>query len=399
MSVFRRALGAFVVVAALVAALALPGGASAAEEQAGAPALPFDPLALEFLLPSDRVDGSWNVSPLPKAAKPVGSITYSWAGKTKTVDQFLGEAGSDAFLVLKDGKIAYERYWDINSAFSPHQSWSMMKSVVSAMIGIAIGDGKIDSVDDPVDKYVPALAGNGYKGVRIRDVLHMASGVKWNETYLDFINGDVNYLIAEPVLNNLTFGLAGNSLSSYVSQSRFTRAVAPGTAFAYSSMDSEVLGMVLRGATGKTPARYLEEKIWKPAGMSGPTRLLKDRQGTNFTFCCLYATARDYGRFGELFRNGGKRGSKQIVPQSWVADSTTASEPWLQIPQLGYGYQWWLDRAAPGNFFANGFEGQNIYVSPADGVTIVKLADDLTLSGPDRMAEVLLVLRTIAQQV
>lgn len=391
-------MGALFAVALAAALLAFPGGAVAAEEQAGAPLLPFDPLAIEFLVPHDNVAGnSSNTLALPTDSKAVGSLTYTWAGKTKTVDQFLGESGSDAFLVLKNGKIAYERYFDINTAVTPHQSWSMMKSVVSTLIGIAIGEGKITSVDDPVSKYVPSLT-NGYNGVRIRDVLHMASGVKWNETYLDFINGDVNWLIADPVINNITpFGLAGQTLNRFVRQSKFTRAVQPGTAFAYSSMDSEVLGMVVRGATGKSPAKYLEEKVWKPAGMAGPTFLLKDREGTNFTFCGLYATARDYARFGELWRNGGKRGSNQIVPAGWVQDSLAASEPWLQgAGGVGYGYQWWLDQNAPGNFMANGFEGQNIYVSPANGVTIVKLSDDLTLSGPSRSAEQLRVLETVA---
>lgn len=163
-------------------------------------------------------------------------------------------------------------------------------------------------------------------------------------------------------------------------------------------MDTQVLSMVLRGATGKTPAAYLEQKLWKPAGMVGPSFLLKDRQGTNFGFCCLYATARDYARFGELFRNGGMRGAKQIVPSAWVRDSLTAPEPWLRTSELGYGYQWWLDEGVPGNFFANGFEGQNIYVSPATGVTIVKLSHDLTLSGPSRAGELMRVLRTVAAE-
>jgi CubicO group peptidase (beta-lactamase class C family) len=397
MTASRRAASLLLALAATLLLIAMP--AAAAEEQAPPAPLPFDPLAIELVLPHDTVDNAWwNVDYLATQKKPIGSLTYSWAGKTKTVDQYLGESGSDGFVVLDDGKIAYERYFDINNAATLHQSWSMMKSFVSTLIGIAIKEGKIASIDDPVDKYVPALAANGYRGVRIRDVLHMSSGVKWNETYLDFANGDVNWLIADPVINNLTFGLAGNTLKSFVTQTKFTRAVTPGEHFAYSSMDSEILGMVVKGATGVSPSRYLQDKIWRPAGMGSSAWLLKDREGTNFTFAGLYATARDYARFGELFRNNGKRDNTQVVPASWVHDATTASEPWLEGTggPVGYGYQWWLDNAAPGNFLAQGFEGQHIYVSPASKTTIVKLSDDLGISGPSRAWESLTVYRTIA---
>lgn len=396
---FKPAAASAFAAAATIVLLAFAAPAGAVEQQADPAPLPFDPLAIELVLPHDNVGNTWwNVDYLPTQKKPIGSLTYQWAGKTKTVDQYLSESGTDGFLVLDSGKIAYERYFDINNASTLHQSWSMAKSFVSTLIGIAIKEGKIDSIDDPVDKYVPALAGNGYRGVSIRDVLHMASGVKWNETYLDFANGDVNWLIADPVIDNLTFGLAGNTMKEFVTQSKFTQAVTPGEHFAYSSMDSEVLGMVVKGATGMSPSKYLQEKVWEPTGMGSNAWMLKDREGTNFTFAGLYATARDYARFGELFRHDGKRGSKQIVPASWVHDATTASEPWLTGSggPVGYGYQWWLDNGAPGSFLANGFEGQNIYVSPATGTTIVKLSDDLGMSGPSRLLETLNVFHLIS---
>lgn len=379
-----------------VGALIFATSASAEEQAANAP-LPFDPLAIELLLPSSNVDNDfWSQSWDSSRALPIKDLTYSWAGKTKTVSQYLGESGTDSFLVLDDGKVAYEKYYDLNNVYSRHQSWSMMKSVVSAMIGIAISEGKIASVNDPVTKYVPALKANGYNGVSIRDVLHMASGVKFSEAYLDFTTGDVNYLFVNPILDNLTGGLLGQSLNEFAADPKFVREREPGTAFDYSSLDSEVLGMVLRGATGVSPSTYLEQKIWRRAGMISDATVAKDREGTDYTFCCLYSTARDYGRFGEIYRNNGRFKSRQIVPASWVYDSTHSSEAWLHNGILGYGYQWWLDEAVPEAFFANGFEGQHIYVSPTQKATIVKLSDDLGMSGPSRMPETLKVFQTIA---
>lgn len=388
--------GLRVAVAPLIAVFVLAFASSAlAEDQAPNAPLPFDPLAVELLLPSDTVHNNfWSQSWDASRSLPIQNLTYSWAGKTKTVAQFLGESGTDSFLVLDDGKVAYEKYYDINNVYSRHQSWSMAKSVVSTLIGIAVSEGKITSINDPVTKYVPALAANGYNGVSIKDVLHMASGVKWNETYLDFTNGDVNYLFVNPILDNLSFGLTGQSMNEFASDPKYSQATTPGTAFAYSSLDAEVLGMVVRGATGQSPSSYLEQKIWRRAGMISNATMTKDREGTDYTFCGLFATLRDYGRFGEIFRNGGKYKGNQLVPASWVHDSTHSSESWLHGGGIGYGYQWWIDDTVPDAFFANGFEGQNIYVSPHQKTTIVKLADDLN-SGA-RSPETMKVFHTIA---
>ncbi|MGB0890468.1 MAG: serine hydrolase [Solirubrobacterales bacterium] len=157
----RRIRATGTLIAVLTCALGFASSAQA-ETQAPPSLLPFDPIALEFVLPGNtvRVDSS-NVRALSTQTKPIGKLTYSWAGKTKSVDQYLAESSTDSFLVLDDGVIAYERYFDINTRLSRHQSWSMAKSFLSTLIGIAVSEGKIDSIDDPVTKYVPSLSVNG----------------------------------------------------------------------------------------------------------------------------------------------------------------------------------------------------------------------------------------------
>lgn len=386
--------------AALAICCTFAAGAQAAEDNAGLPLLPFDPLAVELVMPGSTIDNNiFNVRSLPSQSKPVGNLTYTWNGQTKSIFQLLLESGTDAFLALDDGKIAYERYFDINTSLTRHQSWSMMKSFTSAMIGVAIRDGYIDSVDDPVTDYVPALAGNGFNGASIEDVLQMSSGVDWNEAQLDALNADVIWLVVDPIFDNLSFGTAGRTLDEFATGAEHTLASPPGTDWNYSSLSTQVLGMVLSRATGRPVRQYLEQTIWKPSGMGGDARLLRDRTGTDFTFCCLYATARDYARFGLIYENGGARGSAQVVPASWVHDSTHSSAAHLQPgaveSSFGYGYQWWLGEGTRGDFAARGLEGQQIYVSPADDTVIVKLSDDLTVQG-DRGPELLKAFRTIA---
>lgn len=372
--------------------------AASAEESTPPAILPFDPLALEFTLPGSTIGNNiWNIQSLPSDPKPISNITYSWGGTTKTISQLLLESGTDAFLVLDKGKITSERYFDINNVVTKHQSWSMMKSYVSTLIGIAIRDGKIQSVDDPVTKYVPSLAGNGYNGVSIKNVLQMSSGIDWDEEGV--AGTDIINLVLDPILDNATFGVAGRTLDEFATSSEWTRSNAPGTRFLYTSLNTQVLGMVVEAATGKPLRQLLEEKIWRPTGMASTAWLLRDRVGSDFGFCCLYATARDFARFGLVWENNGARGSNQIVPASWVHDSTHSTEAHLQPgavePTYGYGYQWWLGDGTRGDFAAIGVEGQFTYVSPADDTVIVKLSDDLTLVG-DREAEFLKASRAIA---
>lgn len=385
----KRALGTLIVV--LTCTLGLATGARA-ETQASPSVLPFDPIALEFVLPGNTVGNNiFNVRGLSTQTKPIGNLTYSWAGQTKTVNQYLAESSTDSFLVLDDGKIAYERYYDINTPISKHQSWSMAKSFLSTLIGIAISEGKITSIDDPVTKYVPSLAVNGFNGVSIRHVLQMRSGVRYREADVTAGTMTVIEFVANTVSDNLSGGLLGGTYREQVHSPRLDREHAPGSYFEYSSVNSQVLGMVLMAATGKPYHQYLQDKIWKPAGMGSSAWLLSDRTGMGSSFANIYATLRDFGRFGLLWMDGGKRGSNQIVPPSWVTASKTPTSS-------DYGLHWWLPANNRGDFMALGLANQTIYVSPNDRTVIVKLSDDLVTLG-DRQPEMERVYQRIADYV
>jgi CubicO group peptidase (beta-lactamase class C family) len=226
----------------------------------------------------------------------------------------------------------------------------MAKSFTSAAVGIALGEGHIDSIDDPVTKYVPELKGSGYDGVSLRNLLRMSSGIEWTETY------DVPFAHVAASL--------GYPLSELAKQRK--RGWEPGTRFEYTSMNSFVLSWAVAKATGTPYHSYVQKKIWGPAGMASKAYLGNDSNGNSMGYCCYYATDRDFARFGLLYLNGGKANGRQVVPASWVAESTRPSAPFNQ----GYGLQWWL--GADGDFSANGLGGQLIWVSPRHNVVIVK---------------------------
>ncbi|TDC55811.1 class A beta-lactamase-related serine hydrolase [Actinomadura sp. KC345] len=309
-----------------------PPSAAVTEHRAG-----FDPL-----LPSpDPVE-------LREAYRPL-SVTYTHEGRTHTLDDYLARTGTQGFVVLDGSDIVFERYLaaDRTSLF---QSWSMAKSFTSAAVGIALGEGHIDSIDDPVTRYLPELAGSGFDGVSLRDLLRMSSGIEWNETT------DI-----PPVHVAASLGRPLTEMAA-----RQKRGWEPGTRFEYTSMNSFVLGWVVAEATGVPYHAYVQEKIWKPAGMAAKAFIGNDSSGNSMAYCCYYATDRDFARFGLLYKNGGRANGRQVVPASWVERSTRPSAPFNQ----GYGFQWWLGE--DGDFSANGLGGQLIWVSPRYDVVIVK---------------------------
>ncbi|RAY14200.1 serine hydrolase [Actinomadura craniellae] len=277
-------------------------------------------------------------------------VSYTYDGRTRTLENFLSSSSTQGFVVL-DGQtqeLLVERYHlaDRNTRF---QSWSMAKSFTSAAIGIAIGEGHIRSVDDPVTKYIPELAGSGYAGVSLRHLLWMSSGVTWDET-LDVPGVHVGASIGVPLPR-----MAAQRVRGWE----------PGTRFNYTSMNSFVLAWAVTKATGVPYERYVERKLWQPAGMGSAAYLGNDSKGNSMGYCCYYATARDFARFGLLYLNGGQALGRQVVPRSWVEASTRPS-----APSPGYGLHWWLGE--DGEFMAQGFLGQTIYVSPRHKVVIVK---------------------------
>ncbi len=290
---------------------------------------------------------------------------FEYKDKTWNTEELMKDTWTTGLLVIKDDNIKFEEYYLDNNPDKLNISWSVGKSFVSALIGIAIEEGYIENIQIPVSDIVPELKKSGYDGVKLKDVLQMSSGVRFDEDYDAFFS-DIHRMGRAIAL--------GSSLNEFAAG--LERERDPGTVNHYVSMDTQVLGMVLKAVTGKTPTKYLEEKIWKKIGMQADANWLTDDDGMEWVFGGLNVTVRDYARFGRLYANYGNWDGDQIVPRQWVIDSTTPSEPYLMpgatIYKLGYGYQWWIPEFPKGDFMARGVNGQYIYINPAKNVIIVK---------------------------
>ena len=296
--------------------------------------------------------------------------TFTYENKSVASEDFLAGTDTSAVFVLKDGHVCFEQYWLTGGRDVNWLSMSVAKSFVSAAIGIAIDEGHIKSIEEPISQYVPSLAGSAYGGVRIKDVLQMSSGAKWNEDYSD-PTSDINGLAEIMAL--------GGSLDKFTAT--LTRDREPGAYNLYNSTDTQALGMMLVRATGRSIADYMQEKLWRPLGMESTAYWMVDDQEMEMAFGGLNATARDYAKLGELFRNGGNWQGTQMISSDWVKASVTPDAPHLMPGDnphsdfpLGYGYQWWVMDGDEGEFSAIGVYNQFIYVNPTRGLVIVKLS-------------------------
>lgn len=289
--------------------------------------------------------------------------TYEYRGKTKSTEQLMDITDATGLLVIKNDTIQFEEYYRGNTEDSHTIAWSVTKSFVSALMGIAIEEGLVGSIDDTVIQYVPELKGSAYENISIKNLLQMSSGVRWNEDYGDF-NSDINRF-------GRTLAL-GSSFEAFVQSLGTARE--EGTYCLYNSMDTQVLGMIISRASGMSLSKYLEIKIWKPLGMENKAWWVIDDVGDEFAAAGLNASLRDYARFGKLYLNKGKHNGKQIVPAHWVAQSLTPDAPHLMPGKrsFGYGYQWWIPRSDQDEFMAIGVYNQFIYVNPKENVIIVK---------------------------
>ena len=285
---------------------------------------------------------------------------------------YLDHTLTDALIVLKNDSIVYEYYGNGFTAADKHISFSMSKSVVSALFGIAIEEGHIESIHKKVTDYLPEFAGTGYDDVSIKDVLQMSSGVAFNEDYSDF-NSDINVL-------GRYFAL-GIPMSDFAK--RLENECEPGTYNHYVSVNTQILGMILTRTTGKTIAEYMEEKLWEPLGAESEAYWIIDNEGMEFAIGGLNCTAKDYAKIGQLYLHNGNWNGQQLIPSDWIEDSTTPDAPHL-IPgrrsnarsKDGYGYQWWIPLGAEDEFNAQGIYGQFIYVDPDQEMVVVKLSSN-----------------------
>ena len=299
--------------------------------------------------------------------------SFEYAGEERGVADFLRASETTGLLVARDGVILHEAYFQGYDERSLPTSFSVAKSFVSALVGIAVERGYVASVEDAISDYVPALVGSPYEGVAIRDVLRMSSGVAFDERY-DSLASDVMRL-------PLQLFVLRRGVEDVLR--RLERARPAGTVHDYVSSDALALGLLVTHATGRSLPAFLEETLWRPAGMEADAAWNTDLHGQALSHAFLSATLRDYARFGRLYLNEGRRDDRQVVPAAWVAASLrpTATRPPPEAQpafgaSLGYGYQWWLADGPDGAFLAMGIWGQFVYVHPGLRVVIVKTSTD-----------------------
>jgi CubicO group peptidase (beta-lactamase class C family) len=271
-------------------------------------------------------------------------------------------------LVLKEGEIAFEDY---ELGIGPDTHWisfSMAKSIASTLVGVALTDGSIASLDDSVARYVPALRGSAYDGVSVRQILTMSSGVRWDETYTDPKSD------RRKVLELQLAGKPGEVLRYMGS---LPRAATPGSVWNYSTGETFVLGAVIEGATRRSLTDYLSEKIWAPAGMeSDATWWVDGPHGLTWAGSGLEATLRDFGRFALIAAANGRLNGRSLVPEGWFKEAGAPHE--IGGKTVDYGYMWWIPpQSVPvhaGAFEAVGIFGQYMYINPREHLAIVVLS-------------------------
>jgi CubicO group peptidase (beta-lactamase class C family) len=318
-----------------------------------------------FRTPNGRlVSNGEKVLPLLSRPTDFGELRYQVDATPYSVDQFMERNHVAGLLVLKDGDILLENYGLGNDEDSVWISYSMAKSVTSLLYGAAIADGYISTLDAKVTDYLPAMKGSAYDGATLRNLLQMASGVQWNETYSD-PNSDVGNYPGGNVVEMMQFLGAK------------PRVAEPGERFNYSTGETDLAGVVLRAAIGNNLSTYLTHKLWENMMESPAYWATHGYGGGERGGCCIYATLRDYGRLGLFVMNDGVLpDGTRILPEGWIAESTTPSPA-----SDGYGYFWWLE--GDGIFRASGIYGQGIYFNPANNLVIVVLSAWTAASGGD----------------
>ncbi len=305
---------------------------TAGERRAGFP-------SYDRIFPTRSIPASGEPMPLPPATAP-------WPAALD-IDRFMERDSVMGLIVVRGGEVLAERYADGHGPEKRWVSYSISKSVVSMLLGAAIEDGLIESVTDPVTRYVPLLEGSAYEGVTIEDVLTMSSGVAWNEDYSD-PESDVSQEIRYGAVERLRF--LGDR----------DRTAEPGERFNYSTGEIFLAGSIVRGAVGNNLSAYLHQRIWGPFGMESDANwMLVEPGGPEYAGCCISATLRDYARLGLFALRGGRLADgTAVLPEGWMARATNPSPA-----NPDYGYLWWLHE--DGSFSARGIFGQLIHVDPA----------------------------------
>ena len=321
---------------------------------------------IDRLFPTRTVPRASKPMPLPPAATPLGTVSFTDGGKRYDLNAYLELNRVAGLLVLKNGRIKLETYRFGNSSRTRWMSMSVAKSITSTLIGAALKQGYIAALSDSVTRYVPSLRGSAYEGVSVRDVLMMSSGVRWDETYTD-PRSDRRRLLEAQISQ-----VPGSAMAVMRS---LPRVAAPGTVNNYNTGETQVAEEIVRSAVGRPLATYLSERIWSKFGMEADAKWWLDSgDGHEIGGSGFSATLRDYGRFGLFVLNGGVAAGEAILPEWWTRDATSPKLLRGGAP-LPYGYLWWTGTTAAsqrnGAYAAEGIFGQSIYINPAAQVVIV----------------------------
>ena len=330
--------------------------------------------AVNSIFDADRIVGNFsnmNRAFLNQPLGPEDPVTTEFATGSALVlpegmTDWMTERNVTSLVVVKDGALVHESYLLGTQADDLRIGWSLSKSFISALMGVIVTEGHIPSLDVPVTDYVPQLKGGAYDGATIRNVLNMATGVTFDEDYLDY-HSDINRMGRILALGGTMDDFAAGLTETFAK---------PGTDWQYVSIDTHVIGMVIRGATGRSITELMAEKIVAPLGVERQPYYLTDGVGVAFVLGGLNLTSRDFARFGQMFLQGGSWAGQQVIPQDWVITSTTASAP-TEADEYGYGFQWWTPRdARPREYMGRGIYGQYLYINEPEGTVIVLTAAD-----------------------
>jgi CubicO group peptidase (beta-lactamase class C family) len=309
---------------------------------------------IDEVAPTRTVERGARVHPLPRAAGPELEVSFTHDGEEYDVERYMEAYRVSGVLVVKDGQILLERYALGRRPEDRWISFSVTKSITATLIGAAIKDGFIESLDAPVERHVEELKGSSYEGVTIRQLLTMSSGVAWNEDY-----GDPNSDVARAGV--VTFEGEASPILAYMR--RLGRAHPAGEHFNYSTGETDLAGYVLSRAVGMTTSEYLSRKVWAAYGMERNATWVLDASGHERGGCCLSMTVRDYARVGQFMLDGGAG----VLPEGWIEDATSMHMDFGQ-GERGYGYFWWI---SPGAYDARGIFGQTIHVVPEQKLVVV----------------------------
>ena len=320
---------------------------------------------------------------------PASELPENFREMPDGLGKWVNDRSVTSLVVLKDGKTAHEAYFKGTSPDDLRISWSVAKSFLSALMGIVLADGDIDFIDDPVTKYAKNLIGTAYEGATIRNVLNMASGVTFDEDYLSF-KSDINkmgrVLALGGSMDKFAAGLKGRDRDA-------------GAGWQYVSIDTHVIGMIIRGATSREIPELITEKLLAPLQLEAAPVYLTDGKGEAFVLGGLNLRTRDYARFGQMFLQGGQYNGKQVVPADWVVESTTPSAP-TEAGECKYGYQWWIpEDYRLGEYFARGIYGQYIYMNTDSNVVVAANSTDREFEEEGSFEQNLAMFREIAAEL